>query len=261
MAGAIRMVSIDRGNDPRDFVLFAFGGAGPLHASAIARELSIPTVLVPARPGLTNAIGCAVADLRHDFVTTINRPVFETDPTALDEILESRTQLGLDAIAQEAVRPAKMIVEHSADMQFSGQTHLIRIKLPDGNIDLDVLQQLFEEAYYDRFRVRLPEVRATIVNLNTSVIWIRAHVSLENLLPAAERSATLEGALTETRPVRFDGKWHDTPVYQRERLPIDGHIEGPAILEQLDATTVINPGDEADCDPHGNIIIKVGLEA
>jgi N-methylhydantoinase A len=261
MAGAIRMVSIDRGNDPRDFVLFAFGGAGPLHASAIARELSIPTVLVPARPGLTNAIGCAVADLRHDFVTTINRPVFETDPTALDEILESRTQLGLDAIAQEAVRPAKMIVEHSADMQFSGQTHLIRIKLPDGNIDLDVLQQLFEEAYYDRFRVRLPEVRATIVNLNTSVIGIRAHVSLENLLPAAERSATLEGALTETRPVRFDGKWHDTPVYQRERLPIDGHIEGPAILEQLDATTVINPGDEADCDPHGNIIIKVGLEA
>src|SRR5690606_27555033 len=83
MAGAVRMVSVAKGRDPRDFALFAFGGAGPLHASAIARELSIPRVIVPARPGITNALGCVVADLRHDFVRTVNRPVAELDEPQL----------------------------------------------------------------------------------------------------------------------------------------------------------------------------------
>ncbi|MBZ5762498.1 MULTISPECIES: hydantoinase/oxoprolinase family protein [Rhizobium] len=261
MAGAIRMVSVDRGNDPRDFVLFAFGGAGPLHASAIARELSIPKVFVPARPGLTNAIGCVVADLRHDYVTTVNRLVVETDPALIDELVESRTAMGLQAIGREAVKPVQIVVEHSADMQFSGQTHLIRVKLPEGAADMQTMQLLFEEAYYDRFRVRLPEVRARIVSINTSVIGIRREVSLENLIPMAGRAATVEEALVETRPVRFGGAWRQTPVYGREKLPIDARIEGPAILEQLDATTVINPGDVAEGDAQGNIIITVGQRA
>lgn len=259
MAGAIRMVSIDRGNDPRDYVLFAFGGAGPLHAAAIARELSIPKVLVPARPGLTNAIGCAVADLRHDFVTTVNQPVLDTDPTLIDDIVASRVEMGRRAIAEEAVRIARVAIEHSVDMQFAGQTHLVRVRLPEGPVDLVQLQSTFEEAYFDRFRVRLPEVRAILVSLNTSVIGIRDGIGLENLIPPEGRATTMAEALSEMRRVRFDGTWHDTPVYQRERLPLDAVIEGPAILEQMDATTVVNPGDRADCDPHGNIIITVGM--
>lgn len=146
-------------------------------------------------------------------------------------------------------------------MQFSGQTHLIRVKLPEGAADMQTMQLLFEEAYYDRFRVRLPEVRARIVSINTSVIGIRREVSLENLIPMAGRAATVEEALVETRPVRFGGAWRQTPVYGREKLPIDARIEGPAILEQLDATTVINPGDVAEGDAQGNIIITVGQRA
>ncbi|MDX0985256.1 hydantoinase/oxoprolinase family protein [Sinorhizobium medicae] len=261
MAGAIRMVSIAKGNDPRDFILFAFGGAGPLHAAAIARELGIPRVMIPARPGITNAIGCIVADLRHDYVNTVNMPLLDSDPAHLNAILQQQTRAGMDAIELEAVRPERIEVEYSADMQFVGQTHLIRVPLPDAAIDLDELQARFEAAYYDRFRVRLPEVRANIVSLNCSVIGIRKAISLDDLIPNDGRCAILKEAQLEVRPVWFDGAWWDTPVYARERLPLQAEIKGPAILEQLDATTVINPGGVAKGDVHGNIIITIGAPA
>ncbi|WP_292580348.1 hydantoinase/oxoprolinase family protein, partial [Mesorhizobium sp.] len=130
MAGAIRMVSVSRGHDPRDFALFAFGGAGPLHATALARELGLPRVLVPARPGITNALGCVVADLRHDFVNTINQPVKLLDEAALREVLERHRNEGEALIAKEAVKPDAIRVTHSADMQFVGQTHIINVPLP-----------------------------------------------------------------------------------------------------------------------------------
>lgn len=259
MAGAIRMVSVAKGNDPRDFVLFAFGGAGPLHAASIARELSIPKVLVPARPGITNAIGCAVADLRHDFVTTVNQLVQATDPATISQIMQAQTKAGHKAIARETVKPVRTLLEYSADMQFAGQTHLIRVALPSPDVDLDTLQALFETAYFDRFRVRLPEVRAVIATVNTSVIGVRREIDLDSLIPADGREVTLEGALVETRRVRFDSAWYETPVYRREKLPLDAHIEGPAIIEQMDATTVVNPGDVAIGDPRGNLIINVGI--
>lgn len=258
MAGAIRMVSIAKGNDPRDFILFAFGGAGPLHAAAIARELGVPRVMVPARPGITNAIGCIVADLRHDYVNTVNVPLFENDAEQLNAILRRQTEAGLAALELEAVKPERIAVEYSADMQFVGQTHLIRVSLPDASIVLKDLQARFETAYYDRFRVRLPEVRANIVSLNSSVIGIRKQVSLIDLIPRDGRGETLEAALSERRQVWFDGGWWDTPVYRREKLPLAGQITGPAIIEQLDATTVINPGDVAVGDEQGNIIITIG---
>ncbi|TWG98950.1 N-methylhydantoinase A [Mesorhizobium sp. J18] len=258
MAGAVRMVSIGKGHDPRDFALFAFGGAGPLHASALARELGIPRVMVPARPGITNALGCVVADLRHDFVNTLNRPVAGLDVALVREVLERQRADGQAMIAEEAIRPERVEFTHSADMQFVGQTHLINVALPSPNITGEALQRLFEEAYFARFKVRLPEIRANLVNLNTSVIGVRPDIDLSLLIDPAGRAGSLEEAQEETRPVWFDGMWRDTPVYRRERLPLDAAIEGPAILEQLDATTVIEPGDRATSDADGNILITVG---
>ena len=258
MAGAVRMVSIGKGHDPRDFALFAFGGAGPLHASALARELGIPRVMVPARPGITNALGCVVADLRHDFVNTLNRPVAGLDVALVREVLERQRADGQAMIAEEAIRPERVEFTHSADMQFVGQTHLINVALPSPNITGEALQRLFEEAYFARFKVRLPEIRANLVNLNTSVIGVRPDIDLSLLIDPAGRAGSLDKAQEETRPVWFDGMWRDTPVYRRERLPLDAAIEGPAILEQLDATTVIEPGDRATSDADGNILITVG---
>ncbi|WP_027167100.1 hydantoinase/oxoprolinase family protein [Mesorhizobium sp. WSM3224] len=258
MAGAIRMVSVSRGHDPRDFALFAFGGAGPLHATALARELGLPKVLVPARPGITNALGCVVADLRHDFVNTINMPVGGLDEAMLREVLERHRNEGEALIAKEAVKPDAIRVTHSADMQFVGQTHIINVPLPSSSVSRETLQQLFEKAYFARFKVELPEIRANLVNLNTSVTGVRPQIDLSRLIDPAGRVATLDEARREIRPVWYSGRWHDTPVYAREKLPLDAVIEGPAILEQMDATTVLEPGDHARSDADGNMIIEVG---
>ncbi|MBZ9990320.1 hydantoinase/oxoprolinase family protein [Mesorhizobium sp. BH1-1-5] len=258
MAGAIRMVSVSRGHDPRDFALFAFGGAGPLHATALARELGLPRVLVPARPGITNALGCVVADMRHDFVNTINMPVASVDEAKLREVLERHRDEGEALIAKEAVKPDAIRVAHTADMQFVGQTHIINVPLPSSSVSRETLQLLFEKAYFARFKVELPEIRANLVNLNTSVTGVRPQIDLSRLIDPAGRGATLEEARREIRPVWYHGIWHDTPVYARERLPLDATIEGPAILEQMDATTVLEPGDRARSDADGNIIIDIG---
>ncbi|MCA0013846.1 hydantoinase/oxoprolinase family protein [Mesorhizobium sp. B292B1B] len=258
MAGAIRMVSVSRGHDPRDFALFAFGGAGPLHATALARELGLPRVLVPARPGITNALGCVVADLRHDFVNTINQPVGVLDESQLHQVLERHRNEGEELIAKEAVKPETIRVTHSADMQFVGQTHIINVLLPSSSVTRQELQALFEKAYFARFKVELPEIRANLVNLNTSVTGVRPAIDLSRLIDPAGRAKTLDDARREIRPVWYSGRWHDTPVYAREELPLDGIIEGPAILEQMDATTVLEPGDRARSDVDGNIIIDIG---
>jgi N-methylhydantoinase A len=258
MAGAIRMVSVSRGHDPRDFALFAFGGAGPLHATALARELGLPKVLVPARPGITNALGCVVADLRHDFVNTLNQPVAALDEARFTQVLESQRADGEALIEKEAVRPKEIRHLHSADMQFIGQTHILNVRLPSTKVSRAELQVLFETAYFSRFKVSLPEIRANLVNLNTSVIGVRPDVDLSRLIDPASRAKTLDGALNERRRVWFDGTWIDTPVYAREKLPLDAVIEGPAILEQMDATTVIEPGDRVTGDADGNLIVEMG---
>lgn len=258
MAGAIRMVSVGRGHDPRDFTLFAFGGAGPLHASALARELGLPRVLVPARPGITNALGCVVADLRHDFVNTLNLPVVTLDEEQVHSVLERHRAEGEALIAKEAVKPQAVRVSHSADMQFVGQTHLINVPLPSSRVDRATLQSLFEKAYFARFKVELPEIRANLVNLNTSVIGVRPEIDLSTLIDPAGRVTKLKEARLEIRPVWYAGSWHDTPVYARDRLPLDAVIKGPAIIEQMDATTVLEPGDRARSDADGNLIVEVG---
>ncbi|MCC0039070.1 MAG: hydantoinase/oxoprolinase family protein [Brucellaceae bacterium] len=261
MAGAIRMVSLSRGHDPRDFALFAFGGAGPLHATALAHELAIPRVVVPARPGITNALGCVVADLRHDFVRTVNRPVADLNRSLIESVLSEQVAEGTALIDEEAITPDSITVLHSADMQFVGQTHLINVPLPDGAVDAPTLQELFEIAYEARFKVKLPEIRANLVNLNTSVIGQRPSADLSILIDPAGRAATLDGARTGTRSVWFEnGGWAETPVYARDRLPLDALVEGPAILEQMDATTVLEPGDHATGDADGNIIIEIARE-
>jgi N-methylhydantoinase A len=258
MAGAIRMVSVARGHDPRDFALFAFGGAGPLHASALARELGLPKVLVPARPGITNALGCVLADLRHDFVNTINQPVASLDEARATAVLEKHRAEGQALIAKEAVQPREIRFLHSADMQFVGQTHILNVKLPSATVSRAEVQRLFEEAYFARFKVSLPEIRANLVNLNSSVIGVTEPLDLSKLIDPKGRAEKLEDALNEMRPVWFEGAFRDTPVYSREKLPLDAVVEGPAILEQLDATTVIEPGDRVSSDGDGNLIVDIG---
>jgi N-methylhydantoinase A len=251
MAGAIRMVSLSRGHDPRDFALFAFGGAGPLHAVGIARELGLAEVIVPARPGLTNALGCLVADLRQDFVKTINQPLDRLDMAVVAHTLadHARTGAALNAAEQDEIEQTQVI--HGADMQFRGQTHLIRIALPSADLTREDLQALFETAYFQRFRVRLPEIRAVLVNLVTTVVGRRKPFDIEALVTRRPGPSRIG-----TRRLFIGGQFVDAALHDRDGIEPGAAIAGPAIVTQFDATTVIDPGAVAVMDAVGNLRIR-----
>ena len=292
MAGALRMVSLSRGHDPRDFALFAFGGAGPLHAAELAQELGIPRVIVPARPGITNALGCMVADLRHDYVRTINTPLAALDVRIVHETLDEQTRQGRAMLARERVQFDSVHVIRSADMQFQGQSHILSVPLETATPALGELQRLFETAYWKRFEVELPEIRAVLVNLHTAVLGRRPGIDLVALaggceigdgaqtrrpsgdtfapsatsrtsapvsslapLPTEERSAG--GEVTVRRTARFGAERHETPILRRESLGPGDTLAGPALIEQLDTTTVLPPGFRATVDDVGNLTIDV----
>jgi N-methylhydantoinase A len=282
MAGAIRLVSLQRGRDPRDFVLFAFGGAGPLHAVALARELAIPKVLVPARPGITSALGCLVADVRHDFVRTINQGLLRMDVDEARAILAAQIAEGRRLLASEGVEVDTVTIEHSADMQFAGQTHVLTVPIARTDFAREDLAATFERAYLDRFGVELREMRALVMSLRTAVIGRRRPIALDGLSgatapagpvgvrrvwfetvePATERRRGGLGEAvgvpqSETGAPQLQQGWHDTPIYRRESLSAGATLDGPAIVEQLDTTTVIEPGDRARVDALGNLEITV----
>ncbi len=259
MAGAIRMVSLSLGADPRDFALFAFGGAGPLHAAALAKELGVPRVLIPARPGMTNALGCIVADLRHDYVQTVNQPLGSADISVIHDVFTNQIAAGEAALARENVTLNAIQQHFSVDMQFLGQSHVVRVPLETAKPSAADLRTKFEDVYWQRFKVELPEIRARIVNVNTSVIGVSDPVDLSGLIDPAGRKAT--ATPTNTRDVVFDGTLHATPIYWRDHLPADATLAGPAVIEQLDTTILVPPGDTVTSGDDGNLTIHIGATA
>jgi N-methylhydantoinase A len=254
MAGALRMVSLARGHDPRDFALFPFGGAGPLHAAALARELAIPKILIPAKPGLTNALGCLVADLRHDYVRTVNKPLAALDMAEVRSILEAQIAEGKATIAREGVGVEDLVVIHSADMQYLGQSHILTVAVKSPRVTRDELHKDFAAAYWRRFEVELPEIRPVLVNLHTAVIGRRPSAPLAAL---AQADKSLGAKPLAHRRVWFESGWKKTPIYRREQLSAGARIAGPAIVEQMDATTVIEPGNSVVADKFGNLVVTV----
>ena len=205
MAGAMRMVSLSRGHDPRDFALFAFGGAGPLHAVALARELGIPTVLIPARPGLTNALGCVVADLRHDFVATVNQPLEALDDEAHRRRLRRADRRRPGALAREHVAVDASSRAPRRHAVPGPEPHPAGRGRPTG-ITLKELRSAFEAAYWQRFGVELPEIRPVLVNLHTAVIGKR-----KPRVARRDRRRHAEGDARRSAP-------HDAPGLVRRRL-------------------------------------------
>jgi len=256
MAGALRIVSLARGRDPRDFAFFAFGGAGPLHATELARTLGIPKVLIPARPGMTNALGCVVADLRRDFVRTINTALDELPADLISDVLAEHAAAGRAAMAEETADIVEIDEIFTAGLQFKGQSHELSVPLKDTRISTAALRAAFDEAYWQRFRVRLPDARAVLVSLHTGVIGRRKRIDLR-ALGGHGGHADPTSATPARRPVWFNADWIDTPVLRRETLTPGVRLTGPAIVEQLDTTVVIEPGQPVEVDAIGNLVIDV----
>lgn len=255
LASAIRLVSIEKGHDPRDFALFAFGGAGPMHGVALARELGIPTVLVPRFPGITSALGCVMADLRHDFVHTFWQPLAEVDTAQADAVLADQAQRGRDTIVEERVPVAEVEVVHEADLLYRGQTHVFRVPVTSPGFAALSVAAALTELYEARFGIELIEMTPVLASLRTTVIGRRPPIDL-TLFGSSNGVATTATPVSQ-RPVFFTSDFVDTPIYDRDTLNTNDVIDGPAIIQQPDTTVVIDPGATAKVDSLGNLVIDV----
>ena len=260
MAGAIRLVSIERGHDPGRFAAVPFGGGGALHVGALIKDVGLKAALVPRYPGVTSALGCVIADIRHDQVQTVNLLLDNLDADALDHRMVGEAGAARTVVEEAGLSVERIDILFELDMHYVGQTHTVSVPLPvsvqNGTTGIDgaVVRQAFERSYQTSFSRLLPGVPAKIVNLRTAAVGRRPHFDLAALAPAA--SANLEAARLGSRQVWFDGAWHDTAIYNRLDLPVDAVVHGPAILEQPDATTVIDPDLVARVDSFGNIVVE-----
>ena len=253
MAASIRSVSVERGFDPRDFVLVAFGGAGPLHVSALMREVNIAEGLVPCYPGATSALGCVAADFRHDFVQTVNVPVATVDPKDVRAILREQRERGIALLREEGFREEPTAILHEANMAYEGQIHTVRVTLPSADITRQDLGQSFEERYRGEYGYLLEGYPLVLLNLRTTVVGSRPEPEWGI---GSSRARGAEDARKGSRKSYFEGGFQDCPVYQRERLSPGAVLTGPAIVEQGDATAVIEPGLEARVDALGNLLLR-----
>lgn len=257
LAGAIRLISIDKGHDPRDFALMPYGGAGPLHVVAIARELGIPRIIVPRFPGLTSALGCIMANVRHDFVQTVNKTFKELDPANVLTLMQQQTQAGHELLEQENVSVTEVQVRHEVDLLYRGQSHVLRVAVPTGSFDVQTVREQFAAAYMNRFGIALPEMEPVLVNVRTTIIGVRDAIDLSIFKPVV---GSLDDARLGTRQVYFARQWFETECWRRDLLPANATIKGPAIIEQPDSTTVIDPGAVCQVDALGNLMVDVGCD-
>jgi N-methylhydantoinase A len=256
MAGAIRLVSIERGHDPKRFALMPFGGGGALHACALIREVGLASALVPRFPGVTSAMGCIIADMRHDRVQTINATLDGLDVARLTADVRATAaaltlQLDRSGMRFEGV---ETLVE--LDMSYVGQTHTVAVPLalPDGR-DLTAadVRTAFEAAYRGAYGRLLDGLPMRLLNLRTAVVGRRPAFALSTLAP---QGGSVEGARRGVRRIWAEGAWHEAAVLDRLALPAGAVIPGPAVLEQPDSTIVVEPDMAARVDPLGNLVIE-----
>ncbi len=260
MAGAIRLVSIERGFDPTRFAFLPFGGGGALHACALMRDVGLSRAIVPRYPGVTSALGCVIADMRHDFVQTVNTTLDAADPQALATLVQSHADEGdrlLDA-ARSSFAGRDVTVE--LDMAYAGQTHTVAVPLVlgmDGDRvrppTRDDIAAAFDVAYRASFGRLLKGGLRRIVNLRTAVTGRRPKFDLLALAPP--EGGSVDGARRGTRAVHFGDAWAETAIYDRLSLPVGARIAGPAILAQPDTTILIEPGHAGEVDRFGNVLI------
>ena len=259
MAGAIRLVSIERGHDPARFTAVPFGGGGALHVGALITDVGLKSALVPCYPGITSALGCIIADVRHDQVSTLNMMLEGLDANLLDTRMVEAGRAAHAVVAASGLSMARIDVTYELDMHYQGQTHTVAVPLPvtlgeTTGVSEAIVRDAFEAAYAKAFSRLLPGIPVRIVNLRTAAIGRRPAFDMAALAPAAE--ATLESAKRGTRPVWFEGRWHEASIWDRLALPVGAVIAGPAIFEQSDATTVVDPGLAARVDWFGNLIVE-----
>jgi N-methylhydantoinase A len=253
-------VTTERGLDAADFTLVAYGGAGPLHAAMVARELRIAKVVIPRAPGHFSACGMLVADLRRDFVNTWFTPLAEASFAAMEDIYGDMEHRGREAVARSQVTLAGVAVQRAADMRYVGQEHAVTVELPLGLFqaqDRDGIKRRFDAVHATRYGYAAAAEKAEIVSLRSAVTGLMRKPAFEQV--AKGKPEPPADAFRGTRPVYFAeaGAHLDTATYDRAALLAGNRIAGPALVEEYASTTVVHPGDVLTVDAYGDLVIEI----
>ncbi|WP_099159229.1 hydantoinase/oxoprolinase family protein [Virgibacillus ndiopensis] len=259
MLNALKLISIRKGHNPQDFTLVAFGGGGSMHAPALAKELGVKKVVIPIASPVFSAWGMLMSDLRHDYIKTYIKRIANLE---LDEMMAQWNEIEGEAYQQfgdEGIQNEDVVFNRFADMRYLGQEHTVKVPVPDGNWTEDDVQEIvgkFHHLHEQNYTFRLDNSETEIVNIHVTALGKVKKPMINRI----ERQTTLEDAKTETRNVYFENPkgWVQTDVYQRELLPINEIIQGPSIVEEKAAVTVIYEGQTLKVDDYGNLIIETG---
>ncbi len=256
MAGAIRLVSIEKGHDPARFAAMPFGGGGSLHTGALIKEVGLGSALVPRFPGVTSALGCVVADMRHDRVQTVNKLLSQVDAGELGgemtrvaeetEALLTGAEIAFDAIDRI----------YEFDMLYLGQTHTVSVpvSIPASGLTREAIAEAFDVAYKEEFGRLLENIETRVMNYRVAVVGRRPKLDMSVFAPVDGKAP--EDCQTGTRRVYAEGAFHEAKIYDRLALSVGSVIEGPAILEQADTTIFVDPGLVATVDRFGNLVMR-----
>ena len=261
MLNALKLISIRKGHNPREFSLVAFGGGGSMHAPALAKELGVKKVIVPVASSVFSAWGMLMTDLRHDYIKTYIRRLNSVDLTELNKEWLSLESQALQQFREEGMEEEEVIFTRFADIRYLGQEHTVKVPVPNNEWNEEVVSEVisrFENLHEQHYTFKLEGTAAEIVNLHLTAFGKVIKPKIKTLESGTCNS---EEALKETRPVYYEGDgWLDTKVYCRTLLGHQAEITGPAIVEESSASTVLYPGQSLFVDEYGNLIIDTGVE-
>jgi N-methylhydantoinase A len=261
MAGLLQSMTVKRGYDPRQFVIVAFGGAGPIHAVAIARELNVPTVIVPPFPGVFSAWGMLMADLRHDFGQTYIKPMNDAEVTAINGIFRELEARVKELFARENIEDKSIVLSYEMDLRYSGQEHTLSVPAPAKLEDLDKaeLEKSFDELHLKVYGHNAPEEPKEIVSVKVTSIAKVKKPSLE-LIPSGSKAPSREARMGKREVYVGNGRHEEFSIFRRDNLLSGNIFCGPALIEEATATTVVETGQTCCVDQYGNLIIELDQE-
>jgi N-methylhydantoinase A len=262
MSHAVKAVTTERGLDAGSFTMVVYGGAGPLHASAIAREIGIRKVLIPYAPGYFSAYGMLFSDLRYDYVRSVFRKLNDVSFDEIEAAYAAMEEEGRAALAQSGIRPDGVVIERAADMRYVGQEHAVTVELSRAFFESrnrSAIKRAFDELHNVRYGTSAPKEPADLVSLRVTVLGTLKKPPRHQV--EAGGAEPPKAALRGIKPVYFaQGGWADTPVYTRDLLLSGNRIAGPALIEEHASTTVVAPGDALEVDTLGNLQIAIGSD-
>lgn len=260
MLNALKLISVRRGYDPRDFALVAFGGGGPMHAPALAAELGIKKVIVPVAASVFAAWGMLMTDLRSDFIMTIIKGLDNSVLKLLNNEWSKLEKQAMEQYRAQEVPDEKVSFLRFADMRYFGQEHTVKVAVPGGLWDEQAMakaKESFHNNHEKQFTFKLEDAPIEIVNMHLTAFGT---VTKPRMYSIERDPASAEAALKEVRPVLYEGHgWIETNVYDRDKLKGGAQIKGPAIIEELSVSTIMYPGQNLMVDQFGNLIISTGV--